>query len=115
MSVNQQDSEQVCKVNWVIANHHFTGARETEAAAPPSLAIVCPRLGPSLCLLSEESRIRASPLVVALRPFYKDMVHPMRLVYMRYTRTLFPPLGASERGRGKGGNLRERWGVSAQE
>ena len=24
MSVNQQDSEQVCKVIWVIANHHFT-------------------------------------------------------------------------------------------
>ena len=58
MSVNQQDSEQVCKVIWVIANHHFT--RRAKRPRPKIVA----------ALYQFQEREKASQIRNAAKPMH---------------------------------------------
>ena len=60
MSVNQQDSEQVCKVIWVIANHHFT-----RRAKRPR-----PKIAAALYQFQEKEREKASQIRNAAKPMH---------------------------------------------
>jgi len=84
MSVNQQDSEQVCKVIWVIANHHFT-----RRAKRPR-----PKIAAALYQFQEKEREKASQIRNAAKPMhgvgaYLSVVPAVALRSLSLSLTLF--------------------------